>query len=122
MTEYELVDAIASYNDQGMTALLAYLTVVSGYLITAYFVGNSLTPTQNGIISILFLSFGCLVIYNVYGSYSRSLFFWEDLLVIRPDSVGYLQPWIPGALAVVLTGGMLASIKFMWDVRHPKSE
>jgi len=122
MTEYELVDAIASYNDQGMSSVLAYFTVSSGYLVAAYLAGKAMTRSQVVIVSILFASIALLVSYSAVGSYSRSIHFWADLLILRPDSVAYLKPWLLYTAGAVLVGGVAASMKFMWDVRHPKAE
>lgn len=118
MTEYELVDAIASYNEQGMSSVLAYFTVCSGYLVAAYLAGKAMTRSQVFIVSVLFSTIASLVIYSAAGSYKRSVFFWTDLLVLRPDSANYLKSWIPNALAIILVMGVGACLKFMWDVRH----
>lgn len=56
MTEYELIDSVASFSDAGIAALMAYLTVTTGYLVTAYFVGKDLSTFQNMTVSSLFSS------------------------------------------------------------------
>ena len=122
MTEYELVDAIASYNEQGMSSLLAYFTVTSGYLVAAYLAGKDMTRSQVFVISTFYASVAVLVTYSTVGSYSRSIFYWSDLLILRPETASYMKPWIIYTGLAVMIGGIVACLKFMWDIRHPKAE
>ena len=55
MTEYEILDLMASVEAQMASQFTLYLTVISAYLVVAYFVGNKLTLPQTLIASILFM-------------------------------------------------------------------
>ena len=55
MTEYELLDLMASMESHMATQFSLYLTVVSAYMVVAYFVGVSLTRPQVFIASMLMI-------------------------------------------------------------------
>ena len=46
MTEYELVDIVASYASGGGTFFTIWLTILSAYAITAYVAGRDLSSFQ----------------------------------------------------------------------------
>ena len=51
MTEFETAELTFSLVGYGMTAMALYFTVVSGYLIVAYLVGEQLSKSQMFIVS-----------------------------------------------------------------------
>jgi hypothetical protein len=69
MTEYELVDAIASLNSILIQGQAITITALSGYMIVAYSVGAKLTTFQTAFISLLLVTIGFLglqgQIYNL---------------------------------------------------------
>ena len=119
MTDYEAADLAASYFANALANGGLYFTAVSAYLIVAYAVGDKLKPSQVFLISGLFLLFS---VVSIWGSFASSR--WAAILVESAPEV--LPRAIPGDLrpfhAVVFLEfcGVLASLKFMWDVRHAK--
>ena len=71
MTEYELVDAANSTLSLFLSTILAYLTIVSAYLIAAFMSGDKLTRQQFIVISVLFVFAASLVVWSVWGLGSR---------------------------------------------------
>ena len=71
MTEYELVDVVATYNSNSQSWVATYFTVVTAYLIAAYTVGNKLTRPQVVIVNTCFVAFSGLCAWAVVGSLSR---------------------------------------------------
>ena len=71
MTEYEILDGISNFTAVGLDALMAYLTVTSGYLIVAYLVGRSLTKLQNATISVLFFVMSLMFVFSAFGAFTR---------------------------------------------------
>jgi hypothetical protein len=67
MTEYELVDAIASFNSNMYSWATFYITALSAYLVTAYILGAKLTRSQTTIINTCFVVFSALGIFAVRG-------------------------------------------------------
>ena len=120
MTEYETADLAASYFSVGIAMVGLYATTTSGYLIAAYNVGHKLSTSHVLLISGLFLFLGLLSIWGMY-SYMR----WASLLVASVPEVlprpyrGELRPFHYGLVISFI--GILACLKFMWDVRHPKA-
>ena len=93
-----------------------YLTVLSGYLLVAYLAGRELSFLQTTIITTLFVSFS---IFNtvVMVSYLQTAYFYGHTY-----GLARLPGWATEVSAIMLAGGILAAVKFMWDIRHPKKE
>jgi hypothetical protein len=117
MTEYELADAAGTFFDIGISSLMGYFSVFTAYLITAYLVGSKLKKQQVLVITGLFLVMQFFLIWGAAG------FFWQARIYmdqIRPAALGNLKPH--HVALFLLSTGVLAGLKFMWDVRHPKTE
>jgi hypothetical protein len=122
MTEYELVDVLISYNTAALSAMALYLTTVSSYLIVAYLAGKNLATSQVVIISVLFIVFGLLFGYAAFAYMRRGLLMADELRTMNPGEFVGISPWIVFLATGVLFAGILASLRFMWEIRHPKSE
>ena len=120
MTEYELVDVLISYNTAAMSALALYLTTVSGYLIVGYLAGKSLTASQAVIVSVLFIVFALFFGYGAVGYFRRALLVVDELMTMNPGEFIGVKPWLVFLVAGLCFTGILASLRFMWDIRHPK--
>jgi hypothetical protein len=95
---------------------MGYFSVFTAYLVTAYVVGSDMTRYQvvavTGLFLVmqLFLTWGVWVFFNTAREY-RSL------------AGEYTVPIPPGNVALFLLSiGVIAGLKFMWDVKHPKAE
>ncbi len=120
MTEYELIDAIASFNTSAVTALGVYLTLTSGYLVVAYLVGEKLTRSQVLIVSCLYLASASFFVFAITVWLQRSSEFVAELEALNPTrdfSNNLLIPIVVGGISAL---GIAACLKFMWDVRHPR--
>ena len=120
MTEYELRDLFISMQGEAQTTSALFLTVISGYLVVAYLLGRDLTKSQFRIFTGIFIVFAgaqiaghfitMLTMGNIaaksvtLGGSARPMMFW---------SVVYL---------VIHLAIAAACLKFMWDIRHPKTE
>ena len=96
------------------------ITVISGYLIVAYVVGNHLEKGQIIIINFLYIFFATLLWYGSTSALFKQVEFVEQLQALRPDAFYPASQEIDFAVAFVTYLVDLASLKFMWDVRHPK--
>ncbi len=125
MTEYEYRDLFFTLVERSETAGLAFLTVVSGYLIVAYLVGADLKRGQAALISALFVGYSTAQILAQLSQIDSLMRFSVTTAELFPNApistspaliqLGYAWPFLE-LLA------MLASLKFMWDIRHPKTE
>ncbi|MDH4041461.1 MAG: hypothetical protein OEV88_12460 [Gammaproteobacteria bacterium] len=117
------------YSSQAMANYIAflvvYLTLVSSYLVIAFMVGKSLLRRQVALINTFFIAFSLFNLFaqamslrNALMAYSNAASGLEDMLSMTTNQI----------LVLILTtaffeiGIILACIKFMWDIRHPKSE
>ena len=100
---------------QAGEAMNTYLVGVSGYLLVAYFIGKDLSPLQAMIITVLFVTFCAGNTFAVYQYFESAVHFGHTYGEGRaPKMAGEY-------VASIFSLGILASLKFMWDVRHPKA-
>jgi hypothetical protein len=122
MTEYELVDAIASFNSNMYSWSTFYMTALSAYLVTAYILGAKLTRSQTILINTCFVFFSALGIFAVTGSAMRCLEFVAEVQAINPERGFALTSETLWLIVSILLLGIFVCLKFMWDIRHPKTE
>ena len=73
MTQHELIQAAAVNWDLFIQSLMVYITVISGYLIAAFLVGNQLTRQQLILINSLFVLMEFFAIWGIlaFGIFAR---------------------------------------------------
>ncbi len=121
MTEFELIEASAEYNGlmQGWVSL--YFTAFTAFMITAYLVGSKLTTNQTIFVCGGFLILSALSTVGAYGAGNLMVYFADEVLLVnskRPFIANYPMIYVSTALLFI---GILGSLKFMWDARHPKT-
>jgi hypothetical protein len=130
MTEVEMLDLTASYLEvtaeflgNYATHVGIYLSLVFGYCVVAYIAGDKLTRFQVIVASVMFVAAAELQASLMYMWVANT----QEVL----RSVAEINPLIEGkgdfgARKVfgmsVIQLGILASLAFMWSVRHPKTE
>ena len=105
----ELVGQVGDY-----TAL--YLTILSGYLIVAYIQGKHMSRMQTAIVTTLFVCWTFVNTVTSVSALNAAVYFGHTY------GAGRAPEWGSLAIAVLQSLGTLAALKFMWDVRHPKTE
>jgi hypothetical protein len=120
VSEYELVESIGIYISNSIQSISIYLTVVSAYLVAAFIAGERLTRRQVVIVNCLFVAGAGIFTYTTIGLLFRQQHYVLELAQLQPKIV--LPGRVPLApiMGFVQLGGIGASLKFMWDVRHPK--
>ena len=119
MTQYEIIDAMGTFQGLTQSGLMNYFTILSSYLIIAYFAGANLSRFQALTITGLYLA---MQLFTTWGIVT---FFVATRLLADTLSIGGWQPppvkpvYVASPLLII---GIIAGLKFMWDVRHPKSE
>lgn len=122
MTEYELLDLLTATSLAAMDTLGYYLTILASYLVASYFVGKQLTTTQAVTVSVLFV-FGALgTVYTSFNYMARAVELADSLEMMFESRTYGAQPLARNFMIVLQLMGVLACLKFMWDVRHPKPE
>ena len=122
MTEYELLDALGTFSSGMQSWIALYFSGVSAYLIAAYMVGEKLTTPQSITISGGFVLFAILSITGFYGLGLRLAEITGELRELRTEHA-YLTSE-SGVLmsSLIFIIGILASLRFMWSIRHRKTE
>ena len=122
MSEAELIEAINATLDIQISLLMGYITIVTGYLLAAFVVGDRLTPLQTVIVSCLFIFGTVLFMSALWGSGSRAAYMTSGLLEADPLHPIVYSLYFRNGIAFLCGLGVFASLKFMWDVRHPKAK
>jgi len=110
--------------DSAWTAFATLLTLVTGYLVAAYLVGKTLTKVQVIIVTAVFVFAALNCIWGDVGGVVSYVFAYSQATSLVPE----LPPNASGGQFAIIQEAildvmiLLASLKFMWDVRHPKKE
>lgn len=112
---------IVAYNTGVLTGITIYFSALSGYLIVGYMIGDNLTVMQSAIITIRFIVFQSLISFGTLGMGTRAVF------LIGKTSEEYrsgimINDFVILVLFLLLLGGVVAALKFMWDIRHRNHE
>ena len=119
MTQYESLDLAQSAFSSSIAAYALFLSIVTGYLVTAYLVGRELSRGQVWLLSALFLVVASIAIWSV-----SSYIFWgvvySSVAVLEgfEHSAMTPKPWLPVFMAIVNVATAFACLLFMWNVRN----
>ena len=140
MTEYEIadlaisnqeaimhrIDIIQEYGNGIANGIEIFMTAIFGYLVAAYFIGPNLNKAQVLVLTALYIVFQTLNIIGIMGTAQAWLISVGLLAEAAPTMPlpNTLETKEPTNLAMLslLVGSTLASLYFMWTVRHPKTE
>ena len=126
MTGAEWFEAYTNASSNGLTALAILLTLVSGYMVIAYLVGEKLTVFQVTLVNSMYVLSGSTLLLSNYGSVLDSttartqagLVVSELAMIMGIDASPTL---LASLVAGINTLFIVISLLFMWQVRHPKS-
>ncbi|MFV8816833.1 hypothetical protein [Haliea sp. E17] len=125
MTEFELAELLLHRMEISSEFASMYLTLVSAYLVVSYLVGDKLSTAQFVIISTLYILWVIGLINGMYNNVQESRTIYAELVRLNPDALNRSTRAASGAgmgFVLVQVGGLLASLYFMWSVRHKKHE
>ena len=102
-------------------SFLAYITILSGYFVAAFIVGERLSKPQTLIVTAGFIIFTLFTIWGAATYWNASYATATNLALTHPEIIPVI--WLNPALvaSVCMFGGQIAGCKFMWDIRHPKT-
>jgi hypothetical protein len=121
VTEYELIDALGTYSSGMQSWTAMYFSGVSAFLITAYVVGKRLTTMQTTVISAAFTLLAFNSVGGYYGLGIRLVECTDELRELRPGNIYVASEIGVSIYTLLFLIGIVASPKFMWDIRHPKT-
>ena len=121
MSEYEYAELIAVYSSNAGTFFATYLTLLSGYLITAFVAGTRLNTIQVIILNTGYVLAVLMMIWAAYFAGMVQVHYTDQLIAMAPESPQAGRDWVMATVGIVMLGGLLASLYFMWNVRHAES-
>ena len=125
MTEYELGEMMHAQSAQMWQAGQMYFTLVSAYLVVGYLAGSKLTSAQARVITVLYLVWIATIVAGqisagvAYGRIEAVLFEMGSHAVAGSN---FETPLTIYSFLAVQLAGIIASLWFMWSIRHPKEE
>ena len=122
MTEGELIQAAQATWANVITLTTVEMTLLSGYIIIAYLAGRELDRSQVTIVNTLYLLLSLFVLMGIYTLAVRATEMAALSIEISERRELGPQLWLPIGVVVIFTFCITASMKFMWDVRHPTTE
>lgn len=99
-----------------------YITVLSGYLIAAFMAGPKLNWLQITILNFGFIVTILVLTWGTYGAGMTQVYYTNLLLELDANAPQANRPWVMKTLLSLMIGGAVASLFFMWNVRHLKTE
>ena len=122
MTEAELVEHAQMAFGNAIAAFTVIFTMLSAYLVVAYFVGKKLSFSQVAIINTFFTISVVWMIFSEVGFFAGGIQSTLEVFDINPSrALMPLHPSMPLYLAGIDFLILAACLKFMWDIRHPKT-
>ncbi|MEP5623328.1 MAG: hypothetical protein ABJP82_12215 [Hyphomicrobiales bacterium] len=125
MTEYELGEMLHAQSAQMWQAGQMYFTLVSAYLVVGYLVGGKLSRAQVGVITGLYLVWIASIVTGQFASGEAYVNLQRELREmgsLATSTGSHESPITIFSFIFVQIVGVIASLWFMWSVRHPKSE
>jgi hypothetical protein len=121
MSEAEILENYWASQEAGLAALTLSVTVFSGYILACYLIGAKLTKSQAGFISTAFTVISIVFLWAVavYFSEGHSA---AQLLKESHPSIVMLNANPTGVFVFTGIAAIIGALKFMWDIRHPKTE
>ncbi len=116
----ELVEAATSGWELVLSAMGLYMTLVSAYLVAAYLVGNKLTKSQTRIISGIYIVLMTMIVAGIHSWIVRANHYTFELVALEPAAASITIQTMHLYMTAILVVGVLATLKFMWDIRINK--
>jgi hypothetical protein len=122
MTEAELIEAATSFSGLMQGWVSIYFTALTAFLVTTYLAGSKLSTNQAIFVCGGFFIITSLCTFAAFATGNQLVHLSNEVESINPNRKFAANYPIIYVLATVLGAGCLGGLKFMWDVRHPKTE
>jgi len=122
MTEAELLQVTQETWSIVISLVALFITTTSAYIVAAYTIGQNLTKQQALIVNILY---GAFQWWGFFGTYKFSAGAVETgLMALEMSTQRTVGPsgMEPLFFLIIMILINIGSYKFMWDVRHPKTQ
>ena len=122
MDEAELMEVSQIMWGNSISLMGLVITLISGYLIAAYAAGGGMTRSQALIINILYVGFASFLILSMVAFVQGANEFSTLAFEMSTQRTSPPPTELAYAVSSFASFCVLASLKFMWDIRHPKTE
>jgi hypothetical protein len=122
MLESELLEVAQMMWGNSISLVGLTITLISGYLIVAYIAGSDMTHSQALIINVLYVGFATFLILSMLAFSQNAGEVDTIALEMSTQRTTPARTDLAYAVGFFMSFCVLASLKFMWDVRHPKTE
>ena len=125
MTEYEIMDLAETINGNSITATGVYFSILTAYLLVAYFAGDKLTKYQVAFINLVFIFYNLVAAINLFSMVRVRLDLSERLLEMSGEARLFSHEAgivIISVFVLMRLMLVLGALVFMWQVRHPKAD
>ena len=127
MTGAEALELAELAGATSITSFGYYLSIIFAYLAAAYFVGEKISKSQVVMVSALFVFAGFSAVAAVAIFLGRVTVYLR--LAKKTEDINDAPLYIFESsyfwstyLLILCVLGIVMALKFMWDVRHPKTE
>ena len=122
MSEYEILDLVASNGESLSSSFSVYLSLMSAYLAVGYLVGAKLSKAQFICLSLLFF-YGAggqaLGQFNINKQNAELFVRLAEIRALNAFESQYVANGMTWSAVMAL--GVIAALIYMWSVRRPKS-
>lgn len=118
LTHYEMLDLAHSHISNATDDLNRLAAAFTAYLIVSYRAGKELSAFQCAVVTFFFVSVVSQAALGAFQEVASAISYWRSA---HGDHVGSMAEIFNNAGIFLWCGGLLASLAFMWRVRHPKT-
>jgi hypothetical protein len=126
MIDSDWIEMAQMAESTSIAAVGLLVTLISGYLVVAYLVGAKLSRVQVTTVNILFAISAMSVTGSVWQNTYDNLLARHHAYTYIPDMSGSVPTVLiiltPSGLALIWGCIIIASLFFMWRIRHPKTQ
>ena len=122
MSEWEMLEVSQMMWGNALTVVGLLITLISGYLIAAYMAGSGMSRSQVIIINTLYVGFATFLLLSMLAFVDSATEVDVIALEISAQRSEPVKTHLAYSIAIFVIFCVLASLKFMWDVRHPKAK
>ena len=122
MTEAEALEISSMMWSNSISLLAISITLISGYLIAAYIAGSGMTHSQAIIVNILYVGFASFLVLSMLSFMTAAGELGVIAFEMTNKRTGPPRIYLAHAVLMFVCFCVAASLKFMWDIRHPKSD
>ena len=122
MSEGELLQAAQATWANGISMVTVEITLLTAYIIMAYMVGKDLSKSQVTIVNTLYVLLSMFAFLSIYILSMAATEMGALSIEMSEQRTRGPQLWVGVGVVGIFTFCLIGSLKFMWDVRHPKTE